>query len=764
MDAIFDALQGWFYFWNLDISPSYLSFLIAPEDRCKTAVLVPGLGLVEYVRMVFGLQCAPAFFTRQMHCLLDGGTDGPTGAQHYLDDVIGGGPDFQSALRMLRAVFRRVRDSGMLFKAKKCFLFKLELKYLGHVLTREGLRPDPAKVSIVIEWPIPHNPREILSFCGLAGYYLRFQKDFATLAAPLRTLTRQGVPYEWTEAQQTAFDAIKRGLTTAPVLAPPQIPGSPLILTTDASAFASGAILSQEQSGAERVIAYHSRQFSPREKNFCAISRELLSLVIAVKVFHQYLISAPFVVKSDAQALQWLRSFKHPEGKIACWIELLAQYTFTVLYQRGATLTHADALSRYPTRPCPPGCKTCQRLEIKDHTKEQAATLPACLTRLEADTTWSPAVVRAEQLADFTIGPILAAKERGTRPTPEDAASYGSSARVLWALQWDTLFVDEGVLFRRFVHPSGNPDRDSRQLVLPYSRVHDTVREYHALPRTGSHFKQTKTLAKVRERFYWPMASQDVRNIVAACEECCRVHGGGRGRHPGAMQPYSDTTFLGRWFLDLLGPYPPPTACPRYAEAAKKYKKWFCLVTVESFTGWPEVMVVPNGDSETCARAVVEGIVSRFGAPREIHSDQGQNWEAYLFKDVMELLQIRKTRTSGRYPRSNGRCERFIRTLVEHLAVVVRHDQRDWPSWIPLLLLAYRTAPHYAPGISPSEMLYGRILNLPSDLAREPPPNSRVPTDPFQYPEWLSTIMRRIHDDARTIVLLVNLLHRIQQA
>jgi hypothetical protein len=171
--------------------------------------------------MVFGLSNAPSFFTRQMRRILDQGPDGPTGAYHYLDDVLGGGPSFQHAFDMLKRTFFRIRQSGMLLKAKKCFLFKGELKYLGHVLSREGIRPDPAKVEKIVNWPIPHFPDELRQFLGLATYYLRFQQHFAEHAAPLYGLTRLNTPFTWTDDHLAAFEQLKRGLVEAPVLAQP---------------------------------------------------------------------------------------------------------------------------------------------------------------------------------------------------------------------------------------------------------------------------------------------------------------------------------------------------------------------------------------------------------------------------------------------------------------------------------------------------------------------------------------------------------------
>ena len=139
-------------------------------------------------------------------------------------------------------------------------------------------------------------------------------------------------------------------------------------------------------------------------------------------------------------------------------------------------------------------------------------------------------------------------------------------------------------------------------------------------------------------------------------------------------------------------------------------------------------MIIHNQDAETCARALVNQVVSRFGAFATLHSDQGRNWESSIFQEVLNLLQIRRTRTSGLYPKGNPRFGRFIGSLTRHIAVVVNHQQTDWPCHIPLILLAYRTARHSSTLISPAELLYGRLLNLPADLARDPlPPPPRLP-------------------------------------
>jgi hypothetical protein len=490
--------------------------------------------------------------------------------------------------------------------------------------------------------------------------------------------------------------------------------------------------------------------FSPRERNYCATTRELVSLLYAIKKFHQYLIGAPFIVKTDSQALQWLQTFKNPEGKMARWIEQISPYNFTVLHQRGKNLPHADALSRYPIRPCPKDCKTCKKLEDKEDKYLQKEARSVRQTRLEADPAWKPEAIRADQLIDPAIRPILEAKEANRRPEPDEAAALGSAARALW-LQWASLELKDGVLYRRWEHPSGAPERGHLQLVLPYNRVQDVIRTYHATPGTGSHFKIAKTLGKIKERFYWPNAFQDCRDVIASCEQCARFSGAGRPRRPGPMRIHNDNTFLGRWCVDLAGPFPRPLDSATYKEAAAVHKKWYALVAVETFTCWPEVIVIHNQDARTCAQAIVDNIVSRYGAFTTLHSDQGRNWESAVFQEVLNLLQIKKTRTTRGYPKGNPRCERFIKSLIQHIGVVTSNSQRDWPDHIPLILLAYRTAQHRSTKISPAEMLYGRMLNLPADLVREPPPGAAtVPNTPeHEYPRWLRGLLRTIHEEAR---------------
>jgi len=195
--------------------------------------------------------------------------------------------------------------------------------FLGHIVSADGVRTDPAKTEKVAQWPIPTSRREVQQFLGLANYYWRFVKDFASITKPLHRLTEKTAKFEWTDECLAAFKELRNKLTTAPVLAFPDY-NRPFLLDTDASNSGIGAVLSQLQDdGTERVIAYASRLLTKPERRYCVTRRELLAVVTFTQHFRPYLLGRQFLLRTDHGSLTWLWSFKEPEGQLARWLERL---------------------------------------------------------------------------------------------------------------------------------------------------------------------------------------------------------------------------------------------------------------------------------------------------------------------------------------------------------------------------------------------------------------------------------------------------------
>jgi hypothetical protein len=226
----------------------------------------------------------------------------------YLDDIIVTGSTFSAHLDNLSQVFHRIREAGLKLQPSKCALCKPEVSFLGHIVSPKGITTDPSKTDKVASWPTPTSKRDVQQFLGLANYYRRFIKDFASIARPLHRLTEKTASFKWTTECEAAFSDLKDKLTTAPVLEHPRY-DKEFILDTDASATGIGAVLSQDD-GREHVIAYASRTLSKPERRYCVTRRELLAVVTFIHHFRPYLLGRKFSLRTDHSSITWLRIFK----------------------------------------------------------------------------------------------------------------------------------------------------------------------------------------------------------------------------------------------------------------------------------------------------------------------------------------------------------------------------------------------------------------------------------------------------------------------
>ncbi|PIK39792.1 Retrovirus-related Pol polyprotein from transposon [Apostichopus japonicus] len=172
------------------------------------------------------------------------------------------------------------------------------------------------------------------------------------------------------------------------------------------------------------------------------------------------------------------------------------------------------------------------------------------------------------------------------------------------------------------------------------------------------------------------------------------------------------------------------------------------MVVADYFTKWVEAFPLKDQSAETVADTLVTDFVSRFGVPKQIHTDQGRNFESNLFKELCQLLGVDKTRTTPYHPQSDGMVERFNRTLEEMLAKVVDSDQKNWDKCIPLVMMAYRSSIHESTGHSPAEMMLGREIPLPVDYIID---RGELNTEKtlHSYAQDLEDRLRIIHESAR---------------
>lgn len=337
---ILDKLGKSMYFTNIDLASGFHQIEIKSTDINKTGFSTEG-GHFEFVRMPFGLKNAPSTFQRVMDNIL-GELQGKN-VLCYLDDIVIYSTSLQEHIEDLHKVFTKLSNANLKIQTTKSNFLKTELEFLGHIVTKEGVKPNPNKIEAIMKFSIPKTQKQIKSFLGLVGYYRKFIKDFAKITKPLTNCLRKNEKIIHTDEFIKCFDKCKKLLTEDPILQYPDF-SKQFILTTDASNYALGAVLSQGKH--DLPVCYASRTLSKSEINYSTIEKELLGIVWSIKYFRPYLYGQKFIIRTDHKPLVWLFNCKEPNSKIIRWRLKLEEYNYEIQYKKGSANANADALSR----------------------------------------------------------------------------------------------------------------------------------------------------------------------------------------------------------------------------------------------------------------------------------------------------------------------------------------------------------------------------------------------------------------------------------
>jgi transposase InsO family protein len=719
IDDILDQLGGARCFSTLDLASGYWQVPLRKEDREKTAFSV-GVNHYEFTVMPFGLTNAPATFQRMMSTILKG----VKGCLVFLDDIIIFADTWEEHHPILEDVLGRIRAAGLKLKRAKCQFGKASVKFLGHVVSSQGTEPDPEKVKAVQDFPTPTSASEVRCFLGMASYYRRFVNGFASIAAPLHDLTKGERDFCWSTQADKAFATLKNHLCSSPVLALPNF-SLPFTVYTDASDVGLGAVLAQRIGCREHVIAYASRALTSAEKNYSTTEKECLAIVWSVNYWRTYLLGKQFDVVTDHQCLTWLQGLKEPKGRLARWILNLQEYQFDIKHRPGRQNGNADALSRFPPKVPPP------QLVINDDDQ-----LAVGIAATEILPQWSLDELRDAQGADHGIARVIDHLTT-TKEPPETNGDWSTDGELKRYRQlWSQLTVVNGVLYRRVEQGC----RDERLvLVVPRQMRGHVLDLSHNNPCSG-HMGVTRCVERLQRQYYWPGMAAEVQLWIAECELCTRRKSPIPTRRA-PMQSIPVAKPMELWAMDIMGPLPMTARGNQYV-----------LVMSDHFTKWVEAVPMPNQCADTVARAFVDQVITRHGIPDRILTDQGRNFESDLMKKVMQLLGVKKVRTSPYHPQTDGQVERFNRTLKGILTSYVNDDHDDWDIHLQLALFAYRTSIHRSSGVSPFKAVYGREAVAPLTLRNEENMPTRGLSD--NYCDELEQTLRKVHKNVATNINL----------
>lgn len=480
----------------IDLSDAFLQVPLEADSRSKTAFSISGRGQFAYARMPFGLCNSAATLCRLVDKVI--GCDLEPDVFVYLDDIIIATGSFERHLEVLAEIAKRLKGAGLTISPEKSKFCMRELRYLGYIVSVDGIRPDPEKVEAIVNYPIPKCVKDVRRLVGLAGWYRRFIGNFATITAPLTDLIKKKAgKIVWSEESRKSFDKLKEVLTSKPVLASPDY-SQPFILQTDASDLGIGAVLLQGEGESERVVAYLSRKLTPQERKYQTTERECLAVIAAIEKFRPYIEGIRFTVITDHASLLWLQNLKNPAGRLGRWALRLQPYDFEIRHRKGKFMVVADALSR---------AVSVEAIDATSFTKSTD-----------------------QWYADL---------KRRVEEAPQRYVQFR---------------VENDILYKACARNSRQANSNWR-VVVPQNFRREVLQDCHDSP-LSAHGGFFKTIDRVRRLYYWPKMENEIRLYVKSCE-ICKASKQAIGCQTAPMGKQSEVEKPWQMiYIDFVGPLP----------------------------------------------------------------------------------------------------------------------------------------------------------------------------------------------------------------
>ena len=724
-DDIFFALGKSKFRTCLDLKQGFWQIPINEADKEKTAFGTDA-GVFEFNRMPFGLSGSPGVFQNCMNAVLG---DVRHFALAFVDDIIVFSETFEDHIKHLEAVFDKLRKANLRLKIAKCEFMKKELNYLGHIISDKGISVDPHKVSAVQNMEPPKNVREVRSFLGMTSYYRKYVPDFSKIARPLNLLTKKNAKFRWSSEAQLAFEKLKEALLRAPILAFPDI-RKPFKLYTDASQYALGAVLTQEHEGQDRVIQFISHQFSEQRLKWPTIEREAFAIIYSLDKLRPIIIGTDITVFTDHKPLKHLFTSEMKNPRIQRWAIILGEYNCKIEYISGPKNVAADLMSRLSNTTVAEDLNDNEHLDWKG----EGTNVNAVETNV------------IDNALEITTEPESQDKEKNTNPL--DYHSIGMNTlktsqkrdpeikEIIDDLKSDKprtdsgYFIEDGLLYHLDKGTKTRP-HTRKQLVIPTSFRKMILGDAHD-GYLGGHLGIEKTTDKILKSYFWPNMIKDIMNYVQTCETCNRKKLQKEKRPMLDMpMPSAPMEIVG---IDTCGPFP----------LSDDGNKYVCTI-VDHFSGWPEAWAIPDKTANTIARIILDEFIPRHGCPRTIISDQGTEYCNSLLDIVHKELRIGRIHTSSYHPQSNGKTERFHRSMNDMIQKQISENQNQWDLVLQSCLGAYRMSKNESTKHTPYFVMYGRDPVMPVDTLLQP-------RSKYFGEDYVPLAFERLHDAYSEVV------------
>jgi hypothetical protein len=771
IDDIYDQLTKATYFTKFDFKAGYFQVPLDKTDRPKTAFSTRD-GHFQFKVLPQGLTNGPPTFQRIVNQIL-----GPNRWKHvlaYIDDIIIYSKDFLEHMQHIEEVCALLQGSNFKLNIDKCEVAKTGILFLGHVIKRGTIKPDPENIRGLTETREPVSAEEAFRFVKAAEYYRKFIPKFSLIAAPLHKYspttppqqrTNNKVKFELSEEARSAFYRLKHILTTDLILDLPD-DSLPFKLQTDASVEGIGAVLLQVTPQGDRPLAYMSKKLTVTQVKWPTIEQECYALIEAIGRWDKYLRGREFTLETDHEPLISLAKKEQLNKRCERWRLKLAEYRFNVKHIQGKRNNMADYLSRSPVEPAED--EEDERIQYESKSTQTETTFPSTrngsnqpqittvITRAQAKLQSSNGMTSNNSIDDGTNEPIPEGKaaivhqpvakplgEDPNRIIPFDLEDLKQQQIKDPDIQRLTKNISER---RNYVVEDGIVMRKQKLPLptvpfVPTGRMRtDIMKIYHDTPANGAHFGRDKTMRKIQERYYWPSMNADINNYVRSCLPCAQNN---HRRHKpyGKLKPIPPPE--GIWKLlcmDFHGPIIP---------TSRKGNKYIISLT-DVLSKFVIAKAVRDCTATTAVEFLTSDVILKYGTPTCILTDNGSHFTAQMMNNLLQQLGVVHLYSTPYHPATNGQIERFNATMDGKIAALCNERRTNWDEMLPFVTFNYNTSTHATTKHTPFEMMHGRRPTLPFDQQRDVISLTQDPNHGQQIKDYLNKLTEEARKNIST--------------
>ena len=644
-------MAGAKFFSKLDAQSGYWQIRLDEKSSYLTTFNTP-FGRYRFKRLPFGVISAQDLFQQKMDEIFED----MQGVTPLIDDVIIHGTTQEEHDRNLKAALDKATDSTLRLNAEKLTVGAEEVEYFGHLITADGLKPDPKKVRAIETMPPPTNKKELQTVLGMITYLAKFAPQLSEATKPMRDLLKEDIEFVWDKPQEESLRKVKQIITEQPVLAFFD-PKKHVTLQVDASKHGLGATLMQDR----KPVAYASKSLNATEQNYAQIEKELFAILFGCRRFHQYIYGRKITVESDHKPLESIatKALAAAPPRLQRMLLQLQKYDIKIIHVPGKNIPVADTLSRIQAKETEVSNEDFKDIEAQVHCI--TSNLPINDNKMEE--------VRQATANDAHLCRLKHVISEGW---PEHRQNCKQEMHEYWNFR-DELTVIDGIIFK------------GTKIFIPEALRAMMLDKLHI-----DHLGEEKTQQRARGIFFWPGMTSDIKQKVATCK-ICATHRSSNQKEP--MIPHEV----------------PERQWQKIASDLFTWEKRQFMVTVDYLSRFFEIDELTS----TTSAAVIRKLSAHFarqGIPEIFVSDNAAQFSSQEFEDFAREWDFEHVTPSPEYPQSNGLAEKAVQ-IAKKIMTKAKEDRRN-----PLLaLLEYRCTP--VDGMkSPAEILYGRQLRsiLPS--------------------------------------------------